>query len=63
MSHAAEARDYRDTLVMERQMREDPEYQRRWTEEQAACESLPLFDEEGEDAAQVDEAVALTEVD
>jgi hypothetical protein len=58
---AAEARDYRDTLEMERHMREDPEYQRRWAEEQAACESFPLFDEESEDAVQVDDVVALTE--
>jgi hypothetical protein len=58
----AEARDYRETLEMERQMRENPEYQRRWTEEQASYESLPSFDEEVEDAMQEDEAVALTDI-
>ena len=38
---AAEAKDYRETLAMERQMQEDPEFRKRWTESEAAYESLP----------------------
>ena len=43
---AAEARDYRETLAMERQMMEDPEYRKRWTADQQAHVPDALFDEE-----------------
>lgn len=58
---AAEARDYRDTLAMEGQMRDDPEFRRRWAEDQVTYEATPRFDDEGDEAMQEDEAVALAE--
>jgi hypothetical protein len=36
---AAEAREYRETLAMERQMKEDPDFRKRWTEGQELRES------------------------
>jgi Meiotically up-regulated gene 113 len=54
----AEARDYRETLAMEKQMQDDPEYRNRWTAEQAAYQPYPLFDEEEGEALHDDEDVA-----
>lgn len=56
---AAEARDYRETLAMERQMREDPEYQKRWTEEQSAHVPTPAFDDDEDDEGREDEGDLL----
>lgn len=58
---AAEARDYRETQAMERQMQEDPEFRRRWTEEQAAYEQPLLFDDEAEEAEAEEEPLSLAE--
>ena len=63
---AAEARDYRDTLAMERQIQEDPEFRKRWTESEAAYESRLLFDDEGDETEQdeieqAEENVALAD--
>jgi hypothetical protein len=57
----AEARDYRETQAMERQMQEDPEFRRRWAEDQAAYEQPLLFDDEGDGAEQEEEAATLGE--
>lgn len=57
---AAEARDYRDTLAMERQLREDPEFRKRWTESEVAYQSrLPFDDDEGEELAEEDQEMVL----
>lgn len=58
---AAEAKDYRETLAMERQMQEDPEFRRRWAESEAAYESRLPFDEEGDEAMQETETIAVAE--
>jgi vacuolar-type H+-ATPase subunit H len=57
---AAEAKDYRETLAMERQMQEDPEFRRRWAQSEAAYESRLPLDEEGDETVQEDEDIALT---
>jgi hypothetical protein len=57
---AAEARDYRETLAMERQMQEDPEFRKRWTALESAYESRLPFDDEGEETVQEHDDVALT---
>src|SRR3954447_20073596 len=54
---AAEARDYRETLAMERHMQDDPAFRERWAEVEAAYEPRTLFDDEGDEAVQEDEAV------
>jgi hypothetical protein len=46
---AAEARDYRDSLAMERQLQEDPEFRKRWAESEAAFEGRHIFEEDEED--------------
>ena len=58
---AAEAKDYRETINMERQMREDPEFRDRWTAAENAYESRLSFDEEGDETVQEDEEVVLVE--
>jgi hypothetical protein len=58
---AAEVQDYRDSLAMERQLREDPEFRKRWTEAESAYQSRLPFDDEREEADPVDEEVALAE--
>lgn len=58
---AAEARDYRETLEMERQMREDPEFRRRWAEDQAAGEQVLLFEDEVDEANADGEAIVFAE--
>ena len=59
---AAEARDYRETISMERQMQEDPEFRKRWADSEAAYEaSLPLYEESEESMQQEDENLALVE--
>jgi hypothetical protein len=58
---AAEARDYRDSLTMERQLQDDPEFRKRWTESAAAYELRQPFDDEGDEAEQEEENVALAE--
>jgi len=59
---AAEARDYRETLEMERHMQEDPEYRKRWVEEQRTYAPLPLFeDEEGAESVTEDDRQSLAE--
>jgi hypothetical protein len=57
----AEARAYRETLAMERQMQEDPEYQKRWAEEQSTFFQRTLFDEDIEQSMLDDEDSALAE--
>ncbi|MEO6808052.1 MAG: DUF4041 domain-containing protein [Isosphaeraceae bacterium] len=56
---AAEAQDYRDTLAMERQLQEDPEFRKRWAESEAAYQSRLPFDDEGEATEQEEEEMAL----
>jgi hypothetical protein len=58
---AADARDYRDSLTLERQIQEDPEFRKRWTETEAAYQSRPPFDDEGEESEQEEENVVLAE--
>jgi hypothetical protein len=58
---AAEAREYHDSLDVERQFQEDPEFRRRWTETETACESRDLFDEEEDEVEQEEETDALAE--
>jgi hypothetical protein len=58
---AAEAKDYRETQAMERQMQEDPEFRRRWEESEAAYESRLPFDDEGDETVQESENIALAE--
>ena len=58
---AAEARDYRDTLAMERQMQEDPEFRKRWVESEAAYQARLPFGDEEDEWMQEDEGVALAE--
>jgi hypothetical protein len=53
-----EAREYRETLAIERQLREDPEYRKRWTAEQSVYASRALFDEDVDETAGLDELVA-----
>ncbi len=43
---AAEARDYRDTLIIERKMKEDPILRKQWEEQQATYEVHSTLDEE-----------------
>ena len=58
---AAEAKDYHETLEMERQMQDDPEFRKRWTESEAAYESRLPFDDEGAETEQENEDVAVAE--
>ena len=58
---AAEARDYRDTLAMERHLQEDPEFRRQWTESEAAYESRHMFDDEGDEPELDQENIALAD--
>jgi Meiotically up-regulated gene 113/Domain of unknown function (DUF4041) len=58
---AAEAKEYHETLAMERQMREDPEFRKRWTESEAAYESRLPFNDEGDETFQEDENMAYAE--
>ena len=58
---AAEAKDYHETLAMERQMQEDPEFRKRWAESEAAYESRLPFDDEGDETYQEDENMAYAE--
>jgi hypothetical protein len=57
----AEARDYQETLALERQMREDPEYRKQWTEGEAAYQSRLPFDDEGDEISQEEEGNDLAE--
>ncbi|GAC1473296.1 MAG: hypothetical protein NVSMB9_21690 [Isosphaeraceae bacterium] len=58
---ASEAKDYRETLAMERQIQEDPEFRKRWAESEAKYESFLPFGDEGDEIVQEDEAIVLTE--
>jgi hypothetical protein len=58
---AAEAREYSETLALERQMQEDPEFRKRWTEAESVYQPLLPFDEEGDEAEEAEENVALSE--
>ena len=58
---AAEARDYRDSLTLERKMQEDPEFRKRWTETEEAFESRLPFDDEAEESETEEENVVLAE--
>ncbi|SIO13135.1 protein of unknown function [Singulisphaera sp. GP187] len=58
---AAEARDYRDSLALERQMQVDPEFRKRWTESESAYQSRLPFDDEGDESEQEDENAVLAE--
>lgn len=58
---AAEARDYRESLAMEYHLQEDPEFRRQWVESEAAYESRHMFDDEGDEAEQEEENVAIAE--
>ncbi len=58
---AAEAKDYLETLAMERQMQEDPEFRKRWAESEAVYESRLPFDYEGDESMEEDEGIALAE--
>jgi hypothetical protein len=51
---AAEARDFRETLEMERRMQEDPEFRKRWTESEAAYQASFPFDDETDNSASDD---------
>jgi hypothetical protein len=55
---AAEARDYRDSLVMERHLEEDPEFRRQWTESEVAYEAHHMFDDDETDREDGDVALA-----
>ncbi len=57
---AAEAKDYRETIAMERQMREDPEFRERWTTAESAYQSRLPFEDDDENV-QEDEDFALAE--
>ena len=56
---AAEARDYRESLAMERHLQDDPEFRRQWAESEAAHESRNMFDDDEADQEEGD--VALVE--
>jgi hypothetical protein len=43
----AEAREYRETMALEQKLRDNPEFRRRWIEEQAMYDSILPFDEDG----------------
>jgi hypothetical protein len=58
---AAEAQAYRETLAMERQMQEDPEFRKLWTESEAAYQARLPFDDEDDEAVQEDENGVLAE--
>lgn len=58
---AAEAKDYHETLAMERHMQEDPEFRKQWTASEAAYEARLPFDDEGDETVQEDETLALAE--
>jgi F0F1-type ATP synthase membrane subunit b/b' len=58
---AAEAKDYHETLAMERQMQADPEFRKRWAESEAAYETRLPFDDEGDETFQEDENMAYAE--
>jgi len=51
---AAEAREYQETLEIERRLREDPEFRRRWYDEQAAAATESPIDDEAEEMARDD---------
>ena len=57
---AADAQDYRDSLAMERQLQEDPEFRKRWAESEAAYEPRHMFDDDEGD--QEEEDVVLERV-
>ena len=59
---AAEARDYRDTLAMERHLQEDPEFRRQWADSEAAYESRHIFDDEGDESEQEVNEAAIAEL-
>lgn len=58
---AAEARDYRDSLAVELQLQEDPEFRKRWTESEASYAPSQPYDDEGDESDQEEERVALAE--
>jgi len=58
---AAEAKDYHETLAMERHMQEDPEFRKQWTASEAAYEARMPVDDEGDETMQEDEPLALAE--
>jgi hypothetical protein len=41
----AEAREYRETLTLEQKLRDDPEFRKRWIEEQGFFDRLADFEE------------------
>ena len=57
---AAEARDYKETLLMERRMSDDPGFREKWAESQADYESWLPFgrDEDADEAEPVTDGVA-----
>ena len=58
---AADAVDYRETMAMENQMQEDPEFRRRWAESEAAFEARRPFEDEVDETEQVEEETAVAE--
>jgi membrane protein involved in colicin uptake len=51
----AEATHYRESLTLERQMLDDPEFRKRWTDAEAAYEAKTPFDDDTEEALEEDE--------
>lgn len=59
---AAEAKDYRESLAIERQLKENPEFRKRWIAEEEAYEArLPFADEDDYTAEEEDESFVLPE--
>ncbi len=55
----AEARDYHDSLTMERHLQEDPGFRQRWAESEADYEQRHMFDDD--EAEHEDQEVAASE--